>query len=351
MPKERTDRIYEPQRHGKRWRVTIDGADGSRSYARESDEGPAGFATEEAARAYVAAWRADAHERTLTGAVAEYLDHRRTIGKRPGTVTTDGYRLRGLMQHHVRDRLLSSITSAVAHKMFDERKAALVKKRGKLAYDTALGELSVVRAFFAWCIRRGWLNRDPFDAIELEGKKATRKTRHRIDEGRQFLDYVLANPGPQEVAAAMALLMDLRASEIIERVVRDIDDNGRVLWIDHGKTDGSERHLEIPTALRAPLVALCAGRRPNAPLFPGRSRHWVGYHVRRLCRLAGVPILSPHGLRRTHASISAREVEIEHVAAALGHSSPAVTRRHYVAPGAEQSRRSREVAARLTETN
>ena len=82
-------------------------------------------------------------------------------------------------------------------------------------------------------------------------------------------------------------------------------------------------------------------------LFPGKSRHWVGYHVRRLCRLAGVPVISPHGLRRTHSSISAREVSIEHVAAALGHASPAVTRRHYVAPGVEQSRRAHNVAQRL----
>src|SRR6185295_14720344 len=100
MPRERTERIYGPKKHGKRWRVTIVAADGSRSYARESDEGPAGFATEEAALEYVGAFRDASDERTLATAVAEYLEHRRAIGKRPGTVTTDGYRLKAVLRYH-----------------------------------------------------------------------------------------------------------------------------------------------------------------------------------------------------------------------------------------------------------
>jgi len=47
------------------------------------------------------------------------------------------------------------------------------------------------------------------------------------------------------------------------------------------------------------------------------------------------PVL-PARLRGTQASIAVRAMPTEHVAAALGQTGPEVTRRHYLAPGAEQ---------------
>ena len=170
MPRERTERI-DGRKHGSRWRVTVIAADGSRNCARESDEGPAGFATEGAALEYIRAFREAAEERTHATAVNEYLAHRAAIGKRPGTVTTDGYQLRGMLQCHKRDRTLLQVTPHVARAMLAQRQAELVKKRGKLAYDTAFGELCVVRAFFAWCIKQGWVGRGPFTDVELEGRR------------------------------------------------------------------------------------------------------------------------------------------------------------------------------------
>jgi len=45
--------------------------------------------------------------------------------------------------------------------------------------------------------------------------------------------------------------------------------------------------------------------------------------------------------RRPQSSISVTAVSVEHVAAALGQIGPAVTRRHYLARGAEQDGRQR----------
>jgi site-specific recombinase XerD len=80
-----------------------------------------------------------------------------------------------MLQCHKRDHLLLQVTPHVAQGMLAQRQAELVKKRGKLAYDTAFGELCVVRAFFAWCIKKGWIARDPFAEVELEGQKVTGK--------------------------------------------------------------------------------------------------------------------------------------------------------------------------------
>ena len=56
----------------------------------------------------------------------------------------------------------------------------------------------------------------------------------------------------------------------------------------------------------------------------------MGYHVRRLCAAAGVSIVSPHGLRGTHATICASVgASPDIVARSLGHTSYAVTAAHY----------------------
>ena len=49
------------------------------------------------------------------------------------------------------------------------------------------------------------------------------------------------------------------------------------------------------------------------------------------------------GAPGTQSTISIEAVSVEHVAAALGQKGPRVTRRAYLAPGAEQSSRARTV--------
>jgi hypothetical protein len=62
-----------------------------------------------------------------------------------------------------------------------------------------------------------------------------------------------------------------------------------------------------------------------------------------ICRLAKVPVVCTQGLRGTQSTISIEAVSVEHVAAALGQKGPRITRRAYLAPGAEQSSRARKV--------
>jgi integrase len=97
------------------------------------------------------------------------------------------------------------------------------------------------------------------------------------------------------VAALTAFLMGMRASEVTDRVVRDLDDNGKLLWIEVGKTKRSRRTLEVPALLRPYLLALAKDRAPDEQLITrGNStrgnkhgRHWLLRHVRLLCEEAG----------------------------------------------------------------
>jgi integrase len=65
----------------------------------------------------------------------------------------------------------------------------------------------------------------------------------------------------------MALLMGLRAHEVVQRTVRDLDDNGRLLVIGSSKTRAGVRTVAVPPLLRPRLLALTANRAADAMIF------------------------------------------------------------------------------------
>jgi len=136
------------------------------------------------------------------------------------------------------------------------------------------------------------------------------------------------------IGALCALYLGLRASEITDRLVRDVDDEGRLLWVPTGKTRKAKRTLEVPEPLRPLLCALTEGRPASAELFPG-DRHWLLKQVKKMCRLAKVPVVCSHGMRGLHSTLAMEMGATGHaVAQALGHESFATTKRHYLGDGA-----------------
>jgi integrase len=67
--------------------------------------------------------------------------------------------------------------------------------------------------------------------------------------------------------AATALLMGMRASEVTDGLVRDLDDDGRVLVIPHAKTRAGVRRLRIPEVLQPLPVGLATGKEEIERLF------------------------------------------------------------------------------------
>jgi len=324
--KQRTERVHGPYKHGDQWRVIRVDADGSR--------GRRSFKSEALALTYIRLFKDETDRRTISMTVDEYIAQLSARGMK--SVVTVGYRLRGLLQTKEHDRKLASLTPKLAKRLFAERAA-------KTKTDTQIGELSVASRFATWCVEKGWLPSDPFAGLEATGERARGEPQLRINEARAFIETALADQHPSQsgLPAAMALLMGLRASEVTNRKCRDVDDNGRVLWIDRAKTRKGDRTLEIPVVIRARLVELVKGRPAEELIFGEVDRHWLAYHVERLRKAAKVVRVTPHGLRGTQASISAGAVSVEHVAEALGQTGPAVTRRHYLAKGAEQAGKQR----------
>ena len=231
-----------------------------------------------------------------------------------------------------------------------------------VAVDTHRNALAAAKAFGAWCVEQGWIRTNPVDGVKPTGQRNRGKKQLRIDEARKLVDVCIkrANLGDEgAIGALTAFLMGMRASEVTDRVVRDLDDNGRLLWIEVGKTKRSRRTLEVPAMLRPYLLAFAKDRAPEEQLITRskssrgnkHGRHWLLRHVRLLCEEAQVPMVCVHSLRGLHATLATDAGVSSHaVAAALGHSTPAVTHAHYIEGGTARRARTRKVMGKLEST-
>lgn len=332
MRRERREQAHGPYRRGRKWRVVETSATGARATCS--------FASEAEALAYLAKFENTTNGRTVSAVVDGYLEHATAQGLRAGSVITLRYRLKGLTKLVERDRLLANVTPAIAAELY-------ARRAGEVKPDTHHAELAAVTSMFDWCIDQGWLRANPFAGVETVGRKSARTDHLRIDETRELLETALADATDAGLAVAMALLMGLRASEVVGRRVRDVDDAACGLWVDGAKTKAGNRHLEIPACLRGRLKKKIAKRDGDELLFGDVDRHWLGYHARRLCELAEVRVTSPHALRRTWAALAAERHTVGDVSEMLGHANVGVTRRHYQPTNAEERQRSAVVLRAL----
>jgi integrase len=226
--------------------------------------------------------------------------------------------------------------------------------------DSQHGVAGALRGFLAHCRNEGLVKRVPAPP-PIKGRKRRGKPQLRIDEARKLAAEALRRGDPLALAAATMVLTGLRPGEVMGLKVRDCDDGASVLWVEAGKTDAARRAVEVATELRPFLIRITADRPALDPLFAyeaGRRRESQDHGksrtdalLRRLRHLcvdeAKVPEVVPHSLRGLHATLASGFGATSHaVAAALGHTSFAVTARHYVdgdTPERARSRRSRDV--------
>jgi integrase len=329
--------IYGPYEHGDRHRVHIvTRSGGVRKTEYET------FATRALAEAYIAGARDQAQGRTVRQAIDAFLAAKRVKGLEAATI--DSYRDRLAM---LLDRVAARSLRYVAGRG-DELYAAA---QAGHAPDTHRNALAVGRMWGRWCVKRRWLRVDPFADVEPVGARTygADKSRLTLDESRQLQAYCHGHiEDPGAVLTLAYLLLGPRASELVRRDIRDLDDGGRLLWIGRTKTKAGRRRLIVPDELVGPLLAIAGGRPGDVPLFvhPAKrarrsrsehgtpwSRHVAYGHVRRVCKAAGVPELPPQALRRTQATLATDAGATGlMVAAQLGHevATPAVTGSAYV---------------------
>jgi integrase len=349
-------KVHGPYPHRNKWRLVVQAADGSREYLA--------FSTEAQARARKTALLKEIAGRTVSDAVQEFVVDKREGGLRSGTVKVSEFRLRAFFQLDAEVDGRSMPYAETGGRLEDLRPKTCEQLYRAMvttcAVDTHRNALAVAKTFGAWCVKQGWIATNPLAEITGTGQRNRGKKQLRIDEARKLVDVCLrkANAGDEAAVGVLtAFLLGLRASEVTDRVVRDLDDNGRLLWIEFGKTRRSRRTLEVPALLRPYLLALAKGRAPDAQLISRtisrrsgkkRDRYWLAHHVERLCTDAGVPVVCTQSLRGLHASVATEAGATSHVvASALGHSSPAVTHAHYIDGDTARRARTRRVIGKV----
>jgi integrase len=348
-------RVHGPYRERGGWRVVVVTPAGEGDAGKEQRRSEL-CETEAEAQRLAVDLRAelDAKDATVVEAIDEYLAAKQspdaTRPLKPQSAKTLGFRLRALFAAEY-DAMVGDLTPRRCQAAYDALRA---KPRQRA--DTHRNTLAAGKAFLGWAMTRGYAARNPMADVAGVGQRSVGKEQLRQDESRKLLGLAveLAKAGDLgALATATVLLAAVRAGECAAIVARDIDDGGRVLVIPRAKTAAGVRRLEIPQWLGRLLRSAAEandGRAFVARKGQPADRYWVLYHVGRLCSLAGVPRVTSHGLRGTHATLATTGgASSAVVAASLGHTNVRITERHYTRPdatAAAQSRRAREALGR-----
>jgi integrase len=344
MRQRKKGRVLGPYRDRKGWRVIAVGRDGARDARVVASEGEAEDLIVELERQLAL------NEVTVTQAIEAYAEHLRADkGRRESSVVRCVRHLEAMMPDG--DLVLADVTREVAAGLYQSYRTRPSRLKKPYAVDTHRNALAECGTFGRWTRKKGWVDCNPFEDVEPMGKRKRGKLQLRQDEARKLFDTALpaALDGDRGALVTVLILLEgTRATESMEIGGRNVDDGGRLIWIEDAKTEAGIRRLEVPDVLAGTLAELAkAGR-----VFPEMHRTWVNRAVRRWCGKAGVTLVSPHGLRGTHSTLAREHGATSRVVAdALGHTQAGghvTTERHYIAPGTverETARRTWKVIA------
>jgi integrase len=332
---KKTDRIHGPYENRSGWRVIIVGSDGERSSRCFETKAQAEAEIRRARLALEAA-----AGRSVGEAMEDYEKHLGEKGNRATSIARTLWSIRQIFPDE--DQALRALTPKICTELYEEARTRPTRFAKPPSADSHRNALAEAKTFLRWCLEQRWITSSPLEQVKSRGAPRKRgKTQLRIDEVRKWDTVAIrhADAGAAgAVAALLTLYLDLRCSEVVTRTVRDLDDDGRLLWIPSSKTDAGRRTLEVPEFLRPYLRRLAEDKLPGALLFGEHWRDWPRIWVQRICREAEVPVVTAHGMRGLHASLA-----VQHgatgavVAAAMGHTSESVTFGAYVSQEAAAS--------------
>ena len=354
MRKKGPPRVLGPYPERKRWRLIIFEGGTRKAMYLTSQEEALRLKSELSAQL-----KQLGDGRRLGDLVTAWTDERLRVGTcKAQTAREQDVRLRAFLADYL-DKDVRALSAKVANAVYQQAVEAPSPKTGaQLKAATHRFYLKLAQSFFAWAVEQGEASSNPFQDVKPVGKVNAGKPQLRLDEARRFIDVGLhlyeESKQPLAVGAVMALMMGLRTGEVLDREVRDVEDGARFLCIAHGKTYNAARRPEIPLVLRPYLMSMLAGKGPTEPLFgmgsTGKPLKRQALHamVRRLCKLAGVPMVCTHSLRGLFATLGVQSGAVTHaVAATLGHGTFAVTQKHYAQPDAVTNAQTARVSALL----
>lgn len=331
--------VFGPYRVGRKWRIHIRLPGSPAAYKS--------FDTKEEAEEAVKAYRlALPNQDLVRDVLTQYEEYLVQKGNRASSNETTMYFLRGLLDE-------SDTMNQLSPKRMEK---SYLDYAATHSVDTSRNALAQLRTFFNWCIKKKIVRKNPTANITPMGRRKKGKKQLKKSESRKFagLSLQLAQKGDEgALAAHMSLILGLRSGEVTKRKVGDVDVNedGTLLWIDKGKSKAAERAVGVPDPLVRILLERTKGKKRDAWLFPStassghRGKTWLRKNVKRICKLADVPVVSPHGLRGTNATMMMLAgFDSNALTRWLGHTSFTMTKEHYLAPGTIEQVRAENMA-------
>ncbi len=195
------------------------------------------------------------------------------------------------------------------------------------AAKTVGAELSHLKSFYKWAIRKRYLSLNPCEGVDApkQGSSRPRPTRET--------DLSKAMSSAQPMMARMLALgafAGLRSAEIANLDWNDIDLTSRMLWVRHGKGD-KDRSVPVGTALAGYLAPVGTGRVITMANGSTISPKGVSSRINRFLRSQGIESTA-HKLRARYATTALEKSgDLILVKDLLGHSSVATTQLYLLA--------------------
>lgn len=195
-----------------------------------------------------------------------------------------------------------------------------------------------------------------FRHVVLHGRRGRQKTLkylNLIEVKRLIHELNLSDPMSMDWIYWLVAKTGLRVSEVLGLTESDFDfeANKLMVWrtwnykvgygFDMTKNDASRRVILLDPLTLDMVKQMISDRRSKdsswdseLPIFVQHKRVYLStlnYHLKQLCKAAGIKTISMHGLRHTHASLLIYDgVSLQSVAKRLGHANTVTTQNTYV---------------------
>ncbi len=199
----------------------------------------------------------------------EWLNSKATVGRASSTVKRYRPILDGFLAAIGQKRACASVASVTPAEVERFRDAQLAEGKGKNTADMAV---QVLRAVFNAARRKGVASSNPAEAVELLKAEAEERHPFTAEHTRELL--TAARDADWYGMILLAWNTGIRLNDAANLTWEHIDLQADTLSFREGKTAGRKRGKAKETVvclhrdLRAWLVSLPAGDKPDAPLFP-----------------------------------------------------------------------------------
>lgn len=207
-----------------------------------------------------------------------------------------------------------------------------------LAARTIFNHVNVLRSIFKEAIMREIITRNPMDGIELPKAKDVQRNPLSPEECLALLDAIDTR---YEYAIHFVLATGVRWVEFKNMKIGDFKPLMNMVYVRDSKTDAGVREIPLDpmdTLMISQHVAATgrSGADADSPLFTspeGKPLHYNNFRRRIFkpaCEKAGIPHVTFHDLRRTHATMLVAEGhDPKVVQERMGHRSIETTLKYY----------------------